>query len=469
MAIPNVDIAVTDGALGIALPNVNGIACLVGVSSSGTANTVYQFGDATALKAALGNGPLVEAAALLLAVAGGPVICVPTAFSAGTLSAVVHVGTGLSVVTTTGSAPVDTFSVLVEIMQGGTNPAAGTATFRYSMDAGFTYSAEIEVPTGGVYAIPGTGVILNWSAATLVAGDTYTFTTVAPAYSVGQLNSAIDAVLDDQSAEFFLLHAVGIPADGTAAAALFAALDAKATEGFQAFRYFRTLMNSYLGSDSAVKATFAPLASTRVSVATSTARQISLISGSQNAQPAAYSICARLAAIPPSEDAGRVATGPLAGVLDLTRDEAVTPGFDVARLSALRSFVGQPGKFITNCRLLASPGSDFQLMQYGRVMDIACRTARQAALHFLNDSILLNSDGLILESEAQAIEAYILSALRAAITQPGFASNVTVAVSRTENILSTQTLPITVRVLPLGYSKFIEVDLGFNNPQTQIV
>ena len=37
-------------------------------------------------------------------------------------------------------------------------------------------------------------------------------------------------------------------------------------------------------------------------------------------------------------------------------------------------------------------------------------------------------------------------------------------IDRTANISSTQTMPVTIRVLPLGYARFITVDIGFKNP-----
>src|SRR5687768_10367099 len=100
--LPDATLTIKDGALGLVPANTNGTQALIGTCSSGTANTVYSFSDITTLKDTLGTGPLVEAAAYVLAIAGGPVVCVKApSTTAGTNSAVVLTGTGLSVMTLT--------------------------------------------------------------------------------------------------------------------------------------------------------------------------------------------------------------------------------------------------------------------------------------------------------------------------------------------------------------------------------
>ena len=85
MSIPNlpgVNVTIRDGALG-SVAGLGSDACaVVGVCTGGTPNTVYQFTDIQTLKDTLAvgptGGPAVEAAALILAVSGKPVVVVPT-------------------------------------------------------------------------------------------------------------------------------------------------------------------------------------------------------------------------------------------------------------------------------------------------------------------------------------------------------------------------------------------------------
>lgn len=470
MALPDATLTIKDGALGVVPANTNGTQALIGTCSSGVANQVYQFSDITTLKDTLGTGPLVEAAAFVLAIAGGPVVCVKApSTTAGTNSAVVLTGTGLSVMTLTG-APLDSFQGIVKIITGGTNPASGLATFKYSLDNGKTYSAELAMPTSGVYAIPNTGITLNFSAASLVAGDVYTFTSTGPAYTVSDLNTAMDALLADAQTTWFLVHAVGVPADGAAGLAIFGALDAKMTAAANGYRYARALMNAEDGVRATVKANYANVASTRVVVAYGYEHLTSPINGSAYKRGSAFAVGARASAVPPHEDLGRVATGPVAGINALLHDEFRNPEMDAARFSTLRTIVGRQGYYVTNGRLFSATGSDFQYLQHGRVMDIASATVRSGMLDYLNDSVRVNkTTGLILEADAQSIDARLEAQLRATVTQPGYASDVSARVDRTVNVLSTSKLVVKFRVVPLGYIKTLEGEIGFLNPALQPV
>lgn len=468
MPIPDATLSIKDGALGIVPPNVNGTVALVGTCSLGTVNTLYSFNDIQALREVLGTGPLVEAAAHVLAISGGPVYCVKAANStAGAFGAVTKVGTGLSVLTLTGSVPVDSYDVRVLIVSGGANPAAGTVTFKVSLDAGRTYGPTTALPASGIYVVPNTGITLNFSATTLVAADVYSFTTTGPAYNTTDLNTAIDVLLGDPR-EWFLLYAVGVPADATAMQGIFAALDSKLATAAANYRYARGLMQAFSGADAAIITAVASLSSTRVMLAGGFAQLLSVVNGALNERPAATAIAARAAKATPAEDLGRVASGPLTGITALVRDEFRTPGLDDAGLATLRTHVGLSGFYVGNGRLKAPAVSDFQFLQYGRVMDIGSRTVRQGMLRYLNDSVRVSSTtGRILEEDAKAIESSIEGQLRATVTSNGYASDVAVIVDRTVNILSTQRLPVKFRIVPLGYAKFIDGEIGFSNPALQ--
>ena len=100
-------------------------------------------------------------------------------------------------------------------------------------------------------------------------------------------------------------------------------------------------------------------------------------------------------------------------------------------------------------------------------MDVACSTVRARALKYINASVRVNkTTGFILEKEAVSIERDINSGLKSTLLdpQPTNASATQVVVSRTQNILSTATMALSVRVTPLGYSSFIAIDIGFVNP-----
>jgi len=213
MALPRVTQILADGSLGIVPPSPANVVAKVGVCSSGTANTVRQFSGPSVkvIKDALGTGPLAEAAAHSLEIAGGPVSTVPVSASVpGTAGPVTHLGTGSAVLTVSG-APKDSYEVEVRVTRKATGLAVAAAAFVFSLDGGDTFSPEIAVPVSGIYAIPGSGLTITFSDGTFVKDDGYSFECLAPSYSVTDLVAAIDALLADQR-KFGCLHVVGAPA-----------------------------------------------------------------------------------------------------------------------------------------------------------------------------------------------------------------------------------------------------------------
>ena len=65
------------------------------------------------------------------------------------------------------------YALLVQITTGG---GRGAAVFKWSKDNGVNWSSEITVPSGGIYALFGTGITLTFAAGTYAEADQYTFT-----------------------------------------------------------------------------------------------------------------------------------------------------------------------------------------------------------------------------------------------------------------------------------------------------
>jgi hypothetical protein len=469
MAIPDVRTTILDGALGLAASSSARTQVKIGTCSGGTANVLESISDISSLKEKFGTGPLVEAAARVLSVAGGPVLCMKVNGSvAGAVGAAAATKTGTATLAVTGAA-FDAYDLKVMVVLGGATLLAGTATFRYSLDGGLTYSAELAVPTSGVYVIPDSGITLTWTYSTgtaFVAGDFWTATATAPGYTTTDLANAITPLLADPRT-WFLLHVVGPAADLAGARGLYAALATHMATAASGYRYARALMEAPSGTDSALLAPatgFGDLADSRVSVGAGYLSVISPISGRSYKRNAAWEAAARLSKVAPSQEIGAVEDGPLSGVVSLVRDERATEGLDAGRFVTARTIVGRQGYYITRGRIMASAGSDYSLWTNARVMDIASAVARNSALRFLNSKVAVNANGTIQETAAKAIEGYIEAGLRGELTQKDDAVDVSVAVDRAVNILSTGLLKLRVRVRPFGYASDITVELGFTSP-----
>lgn len=556
MAAPSVNLTIRDGGLGIVLPGAGNIHAKLGASPLGLINSIIPVTNPTDGQAALGKGgPLMEAAALALAVGGqasqrpGGIYCVPVNPSTyGTASAVTHAGpgtgtmavavkpsaqilvkvvtggavatatvvfsidggktytatptltaatilvpnasfvtlgftgavggafvtgdiwtvattgtctltsgTGTGTVSVSSACPVDAYTAIVTIGTGG---ALGTATFTYSMDGGNTSSGTIVTPGSGVYVIPDTGLQVTF-AGTFTAGDTYSFTTTTASYTSTDLTNAWNVLVAD-SRQWFLAHFVGAPATVAAAATLAASIETLCTTAASNYRFVRALLEVPSDTDANTLSAFASTVTPHVSWCAGYENTTSPLTGRIYSRNSAWPVAARVAAIPPAEDPGRVASGPLIGVVSLARDEFKTPGLDDGRFTTLTTILGLSGFWVTNWRTGAQAGSDFSFGQYARVMDLIAALYRQGLLRYLNESLRVNGDGTINEKDARRIEGFIDDYIRNGL--PSFTiSSLSVTVDRTNNLLATQNLKSTARAVPLGYAKTITGDLGYTS------
>jgi hypothetical protein len=362
--------------------------------------------------------------------------------------------------------PYDGYEVRLEIIEGG---ALGTATFRYCTDRdnpdGPTWSPTLVTPSDGLYNVPNTGVTFTLAAGTYIAGTTYDITCTAPGYDSDGVTDALEALMADPR-EWGAVHLVGQASSVSGSATIASVLDTQleaAASG--SFRYAMAFLECADDTDSNIIDAFEDFASKRVSVCAGFCRVTSMVNGRSYKRSSAMPIAARFSKVGIGVDLARVSDGPLLGVTYLHRDEQVNPGLDAARFSTLRSIVGRTGYYITNARLMAPEGSDFTLVQYRRVMDVACAVGRDASLEFLSAGVRVNaSGGTIFELDARAIEAFIRSKLNARLTQPGHVSAVSCVVDRTNNVQSTETIKEQIRITPLGYAKSILADIGFTSP-----
>lgn len=192
--LPNATITVADGQRATGYAGSASTLLVAGCCSTGTANAPRLFTGTAALVAAFGYGPAVEAAAYVMERSGKRALFVRMpGTTAGTNSAVdSNDATGTSVVTLTG-APYDDYEGRFLIVAGGTRGTAGV-TFKYSLDAGRTWSLTIALGTATTYAIPNSGLTLNFAAGTFVAADEHRWTTTAPRWDSSDMADLLTAL-----------------------------------------------------------------------------------------------------------------------------------------------------------------------------------------------------------------------------------------------------------------------------------
>jgi Protein of unknown function (DUF2586) len=489
MGVPQVNLNVLDGGLSQAIPAGGNIEYVIGIGSTGP---YYQVVTSTnpATFQANGSGPGIEAAGFIANSTGNPVafVAVPAA-SPGTNTAVVPntPGGSTSVMTLSGT-PNDTYYAVCTVITGGTIGVNGIQV-SVSLDAGRTIYGSYNLGTSSTLAVTGTGLTLNFAAGTLVAADKFSWVSSEPTWSDAAVQSAINALVALPSLLPEDIIVVGGSAQRNGAGTVgCTAGDATAFDGYMTTLFNKKRFNRLLceagdalwgGASSETEAAwmtsletaFVNVSSLRVGVCAGNYNVISPYSQTQFRRSLLWCAAARDSQVAIQVDLGRVSDGALANlVLPTTpdgyiyHDENVNPGLDAARFLTARGFLNRPGLFITNPNLMCPPGSDFNWLQHGHVIDGACLIAYNYFIEQLSSSVRVGSNGYILKQDALGLQYGCNAQLANGLTNAGAVSSATCVVSQTDLILSTATLTVTVSVVPLGYLKTINVTITFVNP-----
>lgn len=503
----DVTITIQDGgantAINVPAANIRvKIGCLLAaVGGTAIVNQIISTRSPNTLATAFVGGQLAEAAALdclggatVLAI-GVPIV------TPGTASAVVATvpGSSTSAVTVTldgTNGAWDTYYVRVKCTNGGTRGTTGIR-FQVSLDAGRNYAPDVRLGTAVTYTIPNTGITLNFGAGTMVLGDYWSFSTVAPQWGNAGVTAALTAL---QNSSYALsgwggIHVVGL-SNGSSASVFQTDLGGSpdGTGGLaDGDIYTRMITDSRdalaptaWGGSGETEASW--MSALQLDVSATNAKRVCLSAGFYN-MPSAYPILGttyfyrrplgwaldvRESAIPPQRHAGRVRDGSLGNIIinpatDPTdgfiyHDERINPGLTGARLCAAKTRVGQQGFFIDQPNLLAPTGSTFTLLPYGNVLDIACDIAFQEAEQLIDSDLRVNPNGTLYVNDALAIQNTILAALNTNMTAVGMISGASVIVDQTANVAVTGNVPITITILRNAYVLSVTINIGFASP-----
>ena len=475
MTVKSVNITILSNGLGAVPPGGGETIAVVGVSSSGTVDTTIESSVPSDFTDDYGYGPGPQAAGFIAQHGGNSTIFVKSdVTTAGSNSAVTHTGTGASVMTVTGT-PNDTYYVVVTVTTGGTVGVAG-CFLTVSLDAGRTTYSTITLGTATTYLIPNTGITLNFTAATLVAGDTYTFVSTEPKWNTTQLASAMDALLASGKAFKNVLVVGDISASEAAT------VKTEMTAFFNKKQFSRAFANArdatWGGTSTetesqwitAITTDFAGLDADRISVSAGNYNVVSPYSQTQFRRPLSWVAAAIDSTVTIGQDISAVALGSLPMISKPANDDGFiyydaqdNAALDTARFLTAQLLRGKPGWYMTNSNLMAAAGSDFSILPYGEVVDEASRVAYLFFTNYLGGSVRVDSTtGFILAADANDIDARCTAQLQAALGAG--VSSIRCVVTRNSNILSTKILTATIQIVPLGYINVVNLTLTFINP-----
>lgn len=185
-------------------------------------------------------------------------------------------------------------------------------------------------------------------------------------------------------------------------------------------------------------------------------------------------VAGRCAKIPVQRSIARVRTGSINATAMYIGSVAAELG-DPATISdsgfvCPRTFVGKAGYFWSDDKLATAPSDDYALIPRRRVIDKAYRIAYQTLVNEISEEVPVTDEGKISAPVVKSIQTAVESALINNMTSygnlgndPGDANDMGVEcyINPDQNIVATSRLEVSVRVKPHGYTKYIDVTLGF--------
>jgi hypothetical protein len=485
LPLPSVTITIADNGANAAqtVPQQN-VQVVLGCAVGGPLNTPVATSSPNTLQTTFVGGPLVEAAGLVCQ-AGGIAICVGLPIvTKGTAKAVQFTGTGSSVITVTldgTNGAWDDFYVVFKCVAAGTIGTAGIQ-FQISLDAGRNFGAILNLGTATTYAIPNSGITLNFAAGTLVLADTAKFQTIAPAWNDAGVQAAINALAASQYgiAGWGSAHLVGVSASGDATNVQ-SYLNAITAQ----FIYSRMILDArdvgaptaWGGSGetevawmTAIETNFSATDAKRVCVSAGFYNTPSPYPNSAAGAPSyrralGWSLAVRRTQIPTQRRAGRVKDGSLANIAVnpssdpsdgfVYHDERINPGLNGSRFATAITWPKKPGFYMAIENLMAAPGSQFTELVLGNVIDVACDIGYATGVEEVSDDLLLTKTGTLFPTDALKLQGSIDNALSAGMINVAMVSDASSNVSQTANVLATSNIPIVISVLPRGYANTI--------------
>ncbi len=178
-------------------------------------------------------------------------------------------------------------------------------------------------------------------------------------------------------------------------------------------------------------------------------------------------VIGRLAAIPVQRHIGRVKDGnmpisaPLVG--DKSIDEAPTRVQELIDKGyiTLCNIIGKSGYYFANAATATSKTDDYCSIMNRRVMDKAVRVAYQVYINEVNDELAINDDGTLSPAVVKHFQGLIENAIGLQMTANGNISGARAFVDEKQNVLQTGTLTVELKLLPVGYTEEIVVNMGF--------
>lgn len=473
--LPSIYLSYVDGTLSVPQPNQFGDIVVIGPSSLGTANTVYEIGNASGaeLKANFGVGPAVELLAVMAEKPNHGILrFVKSTSTYVATSAVVATGTTPLTLAITGNA-LDAFDIRVECTKLG---ALGTATVRISLDGGKTWTFGGKSYVTGVISELATDTGLTFTftgAVTSQLDNVWTSTAQAPYVADSDITVAVQALVDSGK-DSELIVVLNDP-QGVSDAARLSAW--QTTYGVVATAINLLLPSRRdsvaiiqaprpIASDSSGITAWKNLLSARsvaangfVTCFAGNSLNLSRFSVAGSSRwvrrnvlfGAMQMICRTFLGIDPSIlSDGPISTDILAGSLDYNGLDGTLNQYG---FSTIRTWPKYAGYFITNWISFANPGSDYEYAVNSKTVCRCVQLANKELLLYLNQNVFTNDSGTLTDEDAKSIENNVSKNVLEQVRQG--VQNFSMYLSRTDNVASTNICSYQYAIKRFGYLRLL--------------
>lgn len=130
------------------------------------------------------------------------------------------------------------------------------------------------------------------------------------------------------------------------------------------------------------------------------------------------------------------------------------------RYTFLRKFIGRTGSYFNDDNTAVDPTTDYSKIRLNRTIDKAVRNVKEVMLPFLNSKVFVNGNGTLKSDLIDSYKSSCENPLNRMQSNREI-SDYQVSIDPNQNVISTSTINIVIRIIPVGAAKFINVTIGF--------
>ena len=467
----DVNVTVEDGNLGRSSSTGGGIQFKIGISNIESTTPILITGsmDAKKIKEKVGNTPLADACIDSVENGAATIYCIPVkATTDGTVGEVKEAKTGEGTLKVTGK-PNNAYDIVIKVTDDGENNEAGYA---YSLDGGNTFSEEMTVPLNGEAVLANTGLTAKFTEAgggdSFKEGDTFSFSTTAPSMSNADVISAVESLINNNTA-FEFIHIVG-----TSSRALWASLATIANDFLTKYKrpLFFVCEARMKRSNESLDEYAAAMQEERkginniyIQVVCSNSRYQRMDGRVQDINNAGI-VCGLYCKAKESQSIGEVKSFPIseAKMLKLLPEgiEDYIEVLDKAKYLTFRQYVGKEDYYVTSANMMAPDGSDYTYAEDVRVSNRLVKAVRAYALNELQTEI----DPEQIEESITVLQEQLNTPIEDAVRDKIISSGRLEIDTENLNILVDESIDVRVTYVPMGHVRDMHLTFAVENPAT---